>query len=239
MAMRRRVVRMTLAATAACAALALPAAALGATVATDRACYVDPIDDAPATDQVLVSGTGFTPGGNVNVLLDGKIIDVRPAGADGTVSGRYPVPEPPRGGPTAYDRAYQLTLQQEGVLAQTTFRAVNVFGDFTVGSGEPRRMRTRFSAFGFSARRPATAPQPIIYVHYVDPRGKVRRTLSLGRAQGPCGTIRRTALKRLFPFNPRNGDWTFQFDTQKKYVRGTASSSFLFYALGLSIGPAR
>ncbi|MCU0314383.1 MAG: hypothetical protein MUC84_10030 [Solirubrobacteraceae bacterium] len=237
--MRLRPARTALAIAALGAALALPASALGATAATDRACYVAASDDAPATDQVIVSGTGFTPGGNVNVLLDGKIIDVKPAAADGTISGRYPVPKPPQGGPTAHDRAYQLLLQQDGVLAQTSFRAVDVFGDVTLGSGDPRRMRVRFSAFGFAARQPAGAAMPALYVHYVDPRGKLRRTVPLGRAQGPCGTIRRTALKRLFPFAPRNGDWTFQFDAQKKYKRGTASSSFPFYALELSIGNAR
>ena len=82
----------------------------------------------------------------------------------------------------------------------------------------------RFSAYGFGVATPAGASMPTVYVHYVDPRGKLRRTISLGAGTTPCGTIVQTTLRRLFPFNPRRGRWTLQFDTSRTYRRATGVS---------------
>ncbi len=96
----------------------------------------------------------------------------------------------------------------------------------------------RFTAYGFGVATAAGQPMPEVFVHYVDPRRKVRRTISLGRGSAPCGTIRRTALRRLFPFTPRSGTWALQFDTQRTYHRGTDNSRFLFDRPTLTVSAA-
>ena len=83
----------------------------------------------------------------------------------------------------------------------------------------------RFKVFGFGL----VTANPIVYLHYVRPNGKLKRTIRLGRAQGVCGQIKRTARKKLFPFSAERGKWKLQFDTRRRYrkgqCRGRTSSS--------------
>lgn len=206
---------MAIAIAALAAVLALPAGASAATVSTDRACY-----SADGSDAVTVSGSGFAPGALVNILLDGKVAaSPLTAGADGAVTTKLAVPNPPQGGPTAHDRAYALRLQQAddaGAAASTSFSAVDVMADYTPGNASTLG-KVRFMAFGLGLK--AGSATPSIFIHYVDPRGKVKKTVALGKSKGPCGSIRRTKRMPVFPFNPRSGKWLLQFDTSKKYVK--------------------
>ncbi len=93
----------------------------------------------------------------------------------------------------------------------------------------------RFAAYGFGVATPPGAPMPTVYVHDVDPRGKLRRTISLGKGTTPCGTIAQTPLRRLFPFDPRRGRWTLQFDTNRTYRRATGVSRFVFDRVTLTV----
>lgn len=210
------------------AVLALPAGALGATASTDRACY-----NADGTDAVTVNGSGFDPGSVVNVLIDKKVSSVLTAGADGTVSTKLPVPNPPTGGPTAYDRGYELRLEQAGSgnAAATTFNAVDRIADYTPGNASTSG-KVRFMAFGFAWNVAPGTPMPFIYLHYVDPRGKVKKTVALGQAQGPCGALRMTKKLKVFPFVPRKGKWTLQFDASKPYVKSTPGAVRLKLGIG-------
>lgn len=209
------------------AVLALPAGALGATASTDRACY-----NADGSDAVTVNGAGFEPGSVVNVLLDKKVATVLTAGADGTVSTKLPVPSPPQGGPTAHDRGYDLRLEQPStnMAAATTFNAVDRIADYTPGNASTLG-KVRFMAFGFAWNVAPGTAMPSIYLHYVDPRGKVKKTVSLGKAQGPCGALRTTKKMRVFPFVPRNGKWTLQFDGSKKYAKNAPGAVLLKLAI--------
>jgi hypothetical protein len=108
----------------------------------------------------------------------------------------------------------------------TTFKA-----DFAPGSGNPSSLRVRFSVFGFAL----AAPGRSVYVHYIRPNGKRKKTVRLGKARGVCGKIERTAKRRLFPFRAERGNWKLQFDTSKRYRRGKSTSDFLFYTLGVRI----
>lgn len=214
--MRARPPRTAFAIAALGAALALPAGAHGATASTDRACYL-----ADDTSAVTVTGAGFTPGAQVNVLLDGKVGSLPlTAGPDGSVTTRLAVPEPPRGGSKAHERGHALRLQQTdgGPSASAAFTAARFVADYTPGNASTLG-KVRFMAFGLAPDLAPGARRPTVYVHYVDPRGKVKRTVALGRAQGPCGSIRRTKRLRVFPFTPRSGKWLLQFDTSKKYVK--------------------
>jgi hypothetical protein len=57
-----------------------------------------------------------------------------------------------------------------------------------------------------------------LYLHYVAPSGRLKKTVSLGTTRGSCGYLR-TARRRVFPFTVAPGKWTLQVDTQQPYSR--------------------
>jgi hypothetical protein len=205
------------------AAAALPAAASAAQIQADRPCYED------NTGQVAVSGNGFDPGQPYQVTLDGKMLSTgnEVTGPDGSVAGSIETPQ--LSGSSVH--VYKLSVVQGANTASTTFSVTPFLADFTPGSGNPKTLRVRFKIFGFGL---ATA-NPVVYLHYVRPNGKLKRTIRLGKAQGVCGQIPRTARKKLFPFNAEGGTWNLQFDTHKAYRKGVSNSSFLYYNVPVSI----
>ena len=212
------------------ALLVVPAAASAATASVDRTCY-----PGDGSSEIIVTGTGYTANEAVNLMVGGGIVGVATADAAGNVRTTFPVPAPPLTGKSKNDQGYEMSLVQGGLTATTAFRTARVVGDFSPSNGRPTTLRVRFSAFGFGVATAAGQPMPTVYVHYVDPRRKVRKTISLGAGTAPCGTIAKTALRRLFPFNPRSGKWTLQFDTNPVYHRGTGVSRFLFSTIGLTV----
>ena len=228
--MRLRPTRMSLLFCALACALAAPAAAQAATASVDRACY-----PGDGSTDVRISGAGFTPDEQVQLIIGGGVVGFVNADAAGNVATTIPVPSPPQDGPSKNDEGYELKLLQGAVSAATSFRSARVMGDFSPSNGRPAKLRVRFTAFGFGVATPAGQPMPTVYVHYVDPRGKVRRTVSLGAGTAPCGTIARTPLRKLFPFNPRRGIWTLQLDTSQAYRRGTDLSRFKFDRISLTV----
>jgi len=185
---------------------------------------------------VKISGEGYAAGQAFTVLINGGVVDSGTADGAGNVAHELTAPPPPETGKRAYDAEYTLEVRQGAVASSTKFRTAQVFSDFNPGSGDLTTLRVRFSAFGFGI---ATAPggqPPEIFVHYVDPRGKAKKTISLGRGQGACGSIRRSGKRRLFPFRPRDGTWALQFDTQRRYVKGTALSRFVWDRLTFKVG---
>ena len=221
---------LKLLAASALAVLAAPAAAHAAQVTVDRACY-------PGTDTVpvKVSASGFTPGETYTLLLNGGVTQSGSVDAAGNVSVEIDAPPPPETGKRAYDADYKLELRQGANTASTTFRTAVVYGDFSPGSGDPLKLRVRFSAFGFGVATAPGAQQPGIFVHYVSPKGKLRKTVSLGRGQGACGSIRSSKKMRLFPFKPADGRWTLQIDTKRTYTKGKPSSRFPWDSLTLDV----
>ena len=223
-------VPITRLAASALALLALPAGAGAAQVTVDRACY-------PGTDTapVKVSATGFTPGETYTLLLNGGVTKSGTVDAGGAVNVEIDAPPPPDSGKSAYDADFKLEIRQGALSASTGFRSALVFSDFNPGSGDPLKLRVRFSAFGFGIATAPGAQQPEIFVHYVSPKGKLKKTVSLGRGQGACGSIRRSAKLHLFPFRPANGRWTLQFDTKRGYTKGKATSRFPWDSLTLDV----
>lgn len=209
---------------AAALALVPASAAHAAQVTTDRSCYLE-----SSSSKVAMSGTGFTPGAAYQVVLDGQPL---PGGTgtvapDGSVSGSF-TPPALSGSDEA---AHSLTVQEGANVASAPFTVTTFKADFAPGSGNPSTLRVRFSVFGFAL----AAPNRTVYVHYIRPNGKRKKTVKLGKAKGVCGKIDRTAKRRLFPFKAERGNWRLQFDTSKKFRRGTTSSDFLFYTLGVKI----
>jgi hypothetical protein len=217
---------------AALAALALtPAAASAATAAVDRACYLQ----SPKA-RVTLTGSAFTPGRPFRVEIAGQPVE----GAAGTVDeagvarATFIPPAVPSGGT---ERTFTATVVQDDLSAGASFSVTRFLVDFRPSTGTPATLHVRFSAFGFGLLQahPLTPAPRSVYVHYVDPAGKIRRTTKLGRTAGPCGHILQTAKQRLFPFTPRVGEWTLQFDTAQAYRRGTPQSPFLYYTRGIRI----
>jgi hypothetical protein len=207
------------------ALLVAPALAGAAEITTDRACYLD-------KRGVTLSGVGFTPGAPYQVTLDGQPITggtgkVDPAGG---VTGTF-VPRLADQGARIKQHTYTLAVQEGSNRAVTQFTVTKFAADFAPASGNPKTLRVRFSVFGFGL----AAAKPDVYLHYVRPTGKVRKTIRLGRAKGTCGAIERTARRRLFPFEAERGNWKLQFDTSAKYRPGKPSSDFLFYSVGVRI----
>jgi hypothetical protein len=212
------------------AILLLPAAARGADVRTDRSCYLE-------TDQttVTISGNGYTPGRPYNVSLDDQAL----AGGAGTMDAAGAMQgafTPPALAKDESERTFTVGVQSDALAASTTFTVTRFKASFSPSHGDPAKLRVRFAVSGFGL----ASPDPDVYVHYVAPGGKLKQTVRLGRAQGQCGSIVRTAKRRLFPFaNPRHGKWALQFDTSKTYKRGVKGSPFLFYTVGVNVHRAR
>lgn len=217
-------------AAAAVLAAALPAApARAATVETDRSCYLERAGSRPV---VAMRATGYTAGARYQVVLGNQPLQGGTGNFDGAgaMSGRF---TPPALGGRTFER-HVLSVQEGSNSASATFGVTRFGADFSPTSGDPARMRVRFRAFGFGIDE--AAPSPEVFVHYVRPDGSRHTTVRLGRATGPCGSIARTAKRRLFPFKVRaRGTWRLQFDTSRSYRRGTDASDFLFFTLPVRI----
>jgi|SRR5690348_11006745 hypothetical protein len=213
---------IALAAALAVAATA-PAAAAAAQIQTDRGCYQD------NTGTIGVSGNGFDPSQPYSVTLDGKTLSTGgdTTGGDGSVAGSFEVPQ--LDGNAVH--AYTLTVTQGANSATTTFSVTPFLADFTPGTGNPKTLRVRYKVFGFGL----VDPNPAVYLHYVRPNGKLKRTIRLGKAQGVCGQITRTSKKKLFPFHAQRGTWRLQFDTHKRYRKGKQGVNFLYYTISVTI----
>ena len=212
------------------ALLAVPAGARAAQVTTDRACYLQ-----TKSTTVTVNGTGFGAGRPYAVTLDGTALAGGGATTDanGAVQGAIP---PPALDVTEMERIFKVGVQSDDLSAETLFTVTRFAADFTPSTRVAPNSMVRFSVYGFGL----AAPNPDVYLHYVSPAGRLRKTVRLGRAQGQCGSISRTALRRLFPFAaPARGKWQLQFDTSKTYRRGVTGSSFLFYTVGVDVRAAR
>ena len=213
---------------------AAPAAASAApAVEVDRACYLQ-----SAKARVSIVGSDFTPGRPFHVEIAGEPV----FGTTGTVDEAGVARTnfmPPAVGREDTEAAFTVSLVQDDLSADATFSVTRFLADFNPDSGKPATLRVRFSAYGFGLLQatPLAPTAKTVYVHYVDPRGKSRRTTKLGRTAGPCGHILKTKQQRLFPFKPRAGEWTLQFDTNATYRRGTTKSSFLYYTRGIRVRP--
>lgn len=207
--MSRRTAVALLPAAITAGALAAPAtAAAAAALRTDARCYQE-------TQEVVISGAGFTPLSVVTISRAGRVIGSTQADPNGSFRNKFSTPELPGG---VRERRYRLTATDMLNVAATSYRATRIFATFRPRRGDPARLRVRFSVNGFGlARRNAS-----VYLHYVRPNGRVRRSVRLGRAAGPCGRIGRTARRRLFPFRAERGRWILQFDTRRRYRRATS-----------------
>jgi hypothetical protein len=191
------------------AAVGAGASAAGAaTLTTDAPCYQE-------TQEVVVNGAGFAPLSAVTITRDGKPLGTAQADANGTFRNKFDTPELPD---DVREQIYALSATDTTTTVNTRYRATRIFANFKPGSGNPATLEVRFTVFGFGLVQ-SRAP---VFLHYVSPKGKARRTVRLGTATGVCGRIAQTRERHLFPFQAERGTWILQFDTRRKYERATS-----------------
>jgi hypothetical protein len=182
-------------------------------------CYRSAGPDARET--VGIVATNFTPGGKVNVTVDGTTLpDQATANEKGEVFGSVLAPYNAHGtrrfGLTLTDvQAPEKTASQESLITALDVRL------------RPRQARpssrVRFLGRGF-------IDGPRIYGHYLR-AGKLRRTVKFGRPTGPCGRL--DVVRRQIPVRrPATGRWTLQVDTQRAY---SASPRGVFVRVGIVV----
>lgn len=204
--------------------------ASGAEIRVNRSCFADPVD---REDTIQLTGSGFTPNAGYQVTLDGQPLTGGNGRTDaaGNMSGRFVAPGVATVSRAARQHRFRLSVQEGANQPVTTFTVSRLFASFRPATGNPTTLRVRFSLYGFSLQGDTRPP---VYVHYVGPSGRVARTTRLGSAAQACGFLR-TKRRRLFGFTPRRGAWRLQFDTRRRYTRGTRRSSFLFYTVGVNV----
>jgi len=199
------------------AALVWAPPAVAATLKTDTRCY-----QASQTQDVVVSGTGYSPMAAVSISRDGEAFGTAMTDAGGAFQVKFPADELGR---KDREKVFALSATDKALhTAATRYRTSKVFADFSPHSGDPRKLMVRFTLNGFGLVR----PQASVYLHYVAPDGTSRRDVRLGSARGTCGKIRESRLRHLFPFTAERGRWILQFDTNRKYTRATTKSPYIW-----------
>jgi hypothetical protein len=203
--------------------LALCGPAAAAQMQTDLSCYATP---STGSVSVMVSANGLDPSQPYTLQDNGTAILTGTTDATGAIATTLSVARLS----SAHNSAtHTLTLIEGANTATTTFGVARVAATFSPSVGDPAHLRVRFSGTGFALQ----TANPAVYLHEVDPTGRVARTLSLGHATGPCGTFKTSKTQKLFSKSPRHGRWRLQFDTSRTYHHGR--SSFLYYAIEVTV----
>jgi hypothetical protein len=182
-------------------ALVAPTAASAATLSVDKPCY-------GAGEEVRFAGGGFTPSGQVALSVAGRQLGLASANPVGEFTASLGAP-----GIDGKQRTDMFTATDQANLALTAsapvlLTSLNV--KVTPKRGDPRK-RKRIVARGFTSGK-------TLYAHVR--RGKGRRTVRVGRLQGPCGTL--TTKRALFPADAAPGIYKVQFDAKRKYSADAA-----------------
>ena len=180
--------------------LAVPALAQAATLDAGRSCY-------PVGDKATLTGSGYAPQSPITFTVNGKRLAANVTSDEaGDVRVEYDPPST-----TTERRLVIRATDSEGTSAQTTIyvtRDLRVTAD-PDRSANVRTWRAVFRLFGFGRGK--------AYIHYVNPKGRLKKTVRLGRLIGPCGRLK-TAKRRVMPFrDPQFGFWKLQFDTHRRY----------------------
>lgn len=182
----------------------VPAAKPKARIVLDPACYL-------SGGTGVLTGTGFRPNGSWTAKLQGtKQIGSGSIDRRGRIRARFTAPKY-RG--TRGTREMTLSVTDGPHVASTTFLMSPLDASFTPRTGDPATLRVRWRVLGVGADRG-------VYVHYIRPNGKHRRTIRIGTARPPCGSLK-TGPIALFPFRYGYGIWTLQVDTSRRYAPDT------------------
>lgn len=203
------------AAAARLAALSLAAAALGsgalaataqakAKISLDPGCYL-------SNDKGALTGSGFKPNATWTAKLAGtKELGSGRTDGRGRIRARFTAPAYEQKNGT---REMTLSVTDGPNVASTTFLMSPLTASFSPESGDPARLRVRWRVLGIG-------PDRGVYVHYLGPNGKLKRTIRIGTSDSVCGALK-TGPIALFPFRYTFGIWTFQVDTSRRYSART------------------
>jgi hypothetical protein len=203
--LRGSTARLTASAGLALAALGV----LGATADATQSPAIKTGGCAVVGRPVSLSGSGFANSRQYVVSIDGVYFGESRTRADG---GFHSSLRPGGLGAGVAQQVEQLEATDGTSIADTSFTLTRATGArLLAGSGTSGTLTAPFEAWDLSpgARRQA-------YLHYVSPAGDARETVALGKTTGQCGYLR-TAKRKVFPFTPTFGTWTFQIDTRKAY----------------------
>jgi hypothetical protein len=190
--------------------LAAPAGAAAATLEADRACYFN-------RGEAALTGSGYAPDSQVTFTVNGRTLR---ATVNSDAAGELDVTyEPPK---TATERRLVIrATDAEGNSGRTTIhvtRKRRVTADPSTTSNV-RTWKAVFRLYGFGSGR--------AYIHYLNPKGRHKKTVRLGRLRGPCGRLK-SDKRRVMPFKrPQFGLWRLQFDTSRRFDRDTRRARVL------------
>jgi len=200
-------------------ALAAPAVgaatASAATIQLNAACYVSVNGMIPS---VLITGTGFGPGDDVEITGSGDSIDAdTTADANGDISVTTDGPVAPLN-PGA--RSFTVTATDTDFDTGATFTTVPITGYETQAGVTLSQDIAKFTK-SVTYNLGAFIPGGKIYAHYLV-HGKLTGTHLFGTAAAPCGTLKTKAT--IYPISGRRptGSYKVQFDDAKQYSKHAA-----------------
>lgn len=185
------------------------------TLAVDRACYVN---TASAAARIRITGSGWDPGDTIVVSDSRQLISVTTsANVDGGFAVDVSAPEvDPSVHAQISDRIEAIDSSAAAMIApggaMTAYSQPFLTTAFAViASRAPARPpdRTIFTLSGFTAGRTA-------YAHDLDARGRLVRTVALGRPSGACG-LERVSTPRYPGAGSRAHSDSIQFDQSRRY----------------------
>lgn len=203
------------------AALALTAVPVARAVTTttpkivlDPKCYL-------SSGAGLLTGSGFRPRATWTAKLGGtKRIGTGRIDRSGEIRARFTAPVYHG---TKGTREYTLSVTDGSHVASTTFQMTPLDASFSPHTGNPATLRVRWRVLGLG-------PKHGVYVHYVTPKRRLKRTLRIGTTRGPCGSLK-TGPIALFPFRYSYGTWTFQIDASRTYRETTTPRLLLDFEI--------
>jgi hypothetical protein len=185
-----------------------PTAIAHAKVSTQLPCYL-------RNQTVRISGAGYSPGASYSVILDRVVIGHGTVEADGSIAGSLSSGDLAHG---VREQRHRLQITDGSNIGRVGFSTTAFDAAFAPASGDPRTLRVRFSVLGIGLGHNGPA---IVFIHYLDPRGHLLKTVTVGRTSGACGNLTRSSPARLFPFqHVVAGKWQLQFDTRRAYGPG-------------------
>lgn len=200
-------------------------AALGALLAAGPAFARARVQLTPrcylSNEQGTLIGRGFAPNATWTAKLGGRrTLGTGRTDARGRLRARFTAPTY-RG--TRGTRRFTLAITDGPNVARTTFLMSPLSATFRPRTGDPARLRVRWRVLGIGPRRG-------VYVHYLNPRGRHRRTVRIGTSDRVCGALK-TGPIALFPFRYAFGTWTLQVDTARRWSPRTRPRLEIAFAI--------
>lgn len=180
--------------------LAAPAVSDAATLDAGKACYFN-------KSTARLTGSGFAPDSPITFTANGNRIG---QSVTSDAAGDFLVRYDPRRTRTERKVVIRATDAEDtsasATIHVTRKRRVTADPDH---ASNVRTWEAVLRLFGFGHGR--------AYIHYRNPKGRLKKTVRLGRLQGPCGRLK-TEKRRVMPFdNPAFGIWRLQFDTHRRF----------------------